>query len=326
MMAIAHVRNGVEVASFMNNPEDYVFYDFGGRLPELIMNGQLWRLVTPNFLHLGIGHLMFNSLALYQIGPQVEEAYGSQKFIVIYLLTGILSNAFACLFGIRGAGASGAILGLIGLMVAYGHRRGGSYGAAIKRQMLVWAAIGIALGFVLGADNVSHVSGFVAGLVVAYIIPPDPPSLFRSVFAWNAGAVLSAVLVVSSFAMVAVNYGKFQQLYDLARIERHLLRLNLTLRESMRWTAPADGDPVKIAGQLRDAAADVNRDSGIDQRTDVIRARLISLANERAALLESAAVDPAKAQASAQDYAEVNAAWEEYRGWVRTVRRDLGLD
>src|SRR6185436_19765149 len=122
-----------------------------------------WRLVTFNFLHIGLMHLLFNSSALYQIGPQVEELYSSQKFVFLYLATGVFSAFASFAFNIGGAGASGSIFGLIGLMVVYGYRQGGSYGKAIMRQMLTWAVIGFFFGMIIGANNVAHAAGFAAG-------------------------------------------------------------------------------------------------------------------------------------------------------------------
>jgi rhomboid protease GluP len=100
-------------------------------------------------------HLMFNSSALFSIGPQVEGIFGSQKFIFAYVGTGTAS-AFVSylLLPADTEGASGAIFGLIGLMAVYGYRLGGSLGRDLMRQMLIWAAIGLVFGFI-GANNIT---------------------------------------------------------------------------------------------------------------------------------------------------------------------------
>jgi rhomboid protease GluP len=213
MMVIADIRAGGDTSQVLMNPSARAFYDFGGRIISLIDRGEWWRLVTPNFIHLGLLHLLFNSFALYQIGPLVEESYGSQKFIFLYLATGIASNLGSYTFHINGAGASGSIFGLIGLMAVYGYRQGGTFGRELMRQMLIWAAFGIMMGFGIGADNVGHIGGMIAGAALGFIIRPGEPATSRGAMAWNAAAIAAAAIVTISFVMVAVNYGKQRPSY-----------------------------------------------------------------------------------------------------------------
>ncbi len=105
LMAVVQVNNGRGADAFLQSPTGLVLYDFGGLYPQSVTAGQWWRLVTFNFLHIGLMHLLFNSSALYQIGPQVEELYGSQKFIFIYMLTGITSAVASYFFNISAARA-----------------------------------------------------------------------------------------------------------------------------------------------------------------------------------------------------------------------------
>ena len=197
----------LETESALSGPSDTVFLDFGGQLTVAVANGEWWRLVTSNFIHLGIIHIMFNSLALYQIGPLVEEVYGSQKFIFIYVVTGLASSLCSYVFQINGAGASGAIFGLIGLMAVYGYRLGGSAGRALMRQMLIWAAFAVIVTF-SSANQVAHIGGFIAGAAMGFLIKGEHPATSRETLAWNAAAICSALLVVVSFVMIAVHYGE----------------------------------------------------------------------------------------------------------------------
>src|ERR1041384_636611 len=163
LMSIVEVRNGGGGEAFIKSASNGVLNDFGALVPSLIREGQWWRLVTFNFLHIGLMHLMFNSSALYSIGPQVEGIFGSQKFVFAYVGTGTASAFASYLFlPNNSAGASGAIFGLIGLMAVYGYELGGSFGRGLMRQMLIWAGIGIVFGFFIGANNVAHVGGFVS--------------------------------------------------------------------------------------------------------------------------------------------------------------------
>src|SRR5262245_34760666 len=148
LMAIVEIRNGGGGEKFIQSASSGVLNDFGALVPSLVRSGQWWRLVTFNFLHIGLMHLLFNSSALYSIGPRVEEIFGSQKFVFAYVGTGIASGVASYLFlPAETAGASGAIFGLIGLLAAYGYRQGGSFGRDLMRQMLIWAGIGIVFGF-----------------------------------------------------------------------------------------------------------------------------------------------------------------------------------
>src|SRR5215813_13520600 len=148
LMAIVEIRNGGGGEKFIQSASSGVLNDFGALVPYLVQSGQWWRLVTFNFLHIGLMHLIFNSSALFYVGPQVEEIFGPQKFVFAYVGTGTASAFLSYLFlPADSAGASGAIFGLIGLIAAYGYRLGGSMGRDLMRRMLIWAGIGIVLGF-----------------------------------------------------------------------------------------------------------------------------------------------------------------------------------
>src|SRR5438105_11193044 len=95
---------------------------FGVKSNAEIVKGQWWRFITPIFIHIGLLHLLFNSYALWIIGPQVEKLYGGPSFVVLYVLTGIAGVAgsyFYHPYSIS-AGASGAIFGLFGVLLVFG--------------------------------------------------------------------------------------------------------------------------------------------------------------------------------------------------------------
>src|SRR5213075_3591231 len=62
---------------------------FGVKDNAEIMRGQWWRFITPMFIHIGMLHLIFNSYALWIVGPQVEKLYGAARFVILYVLTGV---------------------------------------------------------------------------------------------------------------------------------------------------------------------------------------------------------------------------------------------
>lgn len=128
--------------------------------------GRWWTVLTGIYLHGGLLHILFNVLWIRQLGPAVEELYGPARMVVIFSVSGavgfVASNAFGHPFTI---GASGSIFGLLGAMVAFGHKRGGTFGSLILRQYGQWAILLFIMGFLMpGVNNVAHAGGFVGGL------------------------------------------------------------------------------------------------------------------------------------------------------------------
>jgi len=141
----------------------------GAKVNSAILAGQIWRLVTPIFLHIGILHVGVNMYSLYIVGPPVERLFGLPRMLTIYLLSGIAGVAFSLAFSSApSAGASGAIFGLLGAL-------GGLFGRAGSlqlRQIALVAVLNLAIGLSPGIDNWGHLGGLVAGLALAYAIGP----------------------------------------------------------------------------------------------------------------------------------------------------------
>lgn len=324
LMVLADLKSGT--ATFMNSPSNSVFHDFGGLYVPAVTVGEWWRLITANFIHLGIIHLMFNSIALYQIGPQVEEIYGSQKFIFLYVIMGLFSGICSYAFGISGAGASGAIFGLIGLMAVYGYRLGGAMGRALMRQMVIWAVFGVVvtLGF---ADQAAHIGGFVSGAALGFLIKGEPPATTRTALAWNVAAVCSALLVVVSFVMVAVNYGNRQTGQEVLDMDKSVRQLHKIFYDSLNINDSTSESASKTISGLRSAASDMEKLERIDDASDDIRRRLIELANRRADLFDNAKTNPAAPMLSSQsDAKEIEKVITDYHNWLDSVMSRYGLE
>jgi rhomboid protease GluP len=131
-----------------------------------------WSLLTANYLHGGLLHLVFNMLALRQLGPLATQEYGPYRMVIIYTLSGVGGFLLSFLAGVPlTIGASAAVCGLIGAMVYYGKSRGGAYGEAIYSQIGGWAIGIIIFGLVLpGIDNWGHVGGMAGGLALGYLL------------------------------------------------------------------------------------------------------------------------------------------------------------
>lgn len=134
--------------------------------------GRWWTLVSANYLHGGVLHILFNMFALRYVGLLVIEEYGTYRMFIIYTLGGVFGFLVSYLFGVPlTIGASAAVCGLIGAVLYYGKSRGGAYGQIIFRQIGGWA-IGIFIfGFVVpGIDNWGHGGGMLGGVILGFLL------------------------------------------------------------------------------------------------------------------------------------------------------------
>jgi rhomboid protease GluP len=335
LMSIVEIRNGGGGEAFIKSASSGVLDDFGALVPSLVRAGQWWRLVTFNFLHIGLMHLMFNSSALFSIGPQVEGNFGSEKFVFAYVGTGTASAFASYLFLPNGsAGASGAIFGLIGLMAVYGYRQGGSFGRGLMRQMLIWAGIGIMFGFFMGANNFAHVGGFVAGAALGFVLEPDAPSTAGSAARWNATAIGCIVLVAVSFVMAGRVYGsqqekeaqratlerRYRQDYEFAKIvEEAQDSIDDSFDLKREPGSATREDAIAVATELRRIAGEIDKASVTDDRAAAIKTRLIELINERAKTFDLAVSDSMVAAAISSNRDAFDAVFNEFSDWENNV-------
>lgn len=154
-----------------------VLLTFGAKVNELVAYGQVWRLLTAMFIHIGIIHLLFNLYALNALGPLVEGFFGHRRFLLIYLIGGLWGSVASYRFSdALSAGASGAIFGLVGAATVYFLRyreNFGERGRAIVQNMFVVIGINLVFGLSMaGIDNWGHMGGLIGGAVVAYGLLP----------------------------------------------------------------------------------------------------------------------------------------------------------
>ena len=177
----------------------------GGLIPLTL--GSWWTVLTANYLHADLLHILFNMLWLRQLGPLTENLYGSSRFIVIYTIAGVFGSMVSAFIGKTPlfVGASGAVFGLFGALIYYGLRRGGTFGSAIFRQMLLWAGISLVLGFTgSGVDNWGHLGGIVGGAVAAFILGYKEQR--RQLLAHHIAALVTLVFIATCFVMVVYNF------------------------------------------------------------------------------------------------------------------------
>ncbi len=182
-----------------------VLVRLGASLPLPYNLLQPWRLVTAVFLHGGLLHIGFNMWVLMDIGPMVEDLYGSARFLFVYVLTGIFGYVVSSFFGNFSIGGSGALLGLIGVMLAITMGRQSETMRMLRGQIIRWLIYLAIFGlFFRGIDNYAHAGGFVAGFILGKIMkdrePSSPEERRRAYFLGWA----SALLVIGAFVMVVV--------------------------------------------------------------------------------------------------------------------------
>ena len=183
-------------------------FDFGAKEPAAILAGQWWRLITAGFLHGGLLHILMNSWVLFDLGAQVEEIYGTSRYLVFYFvstITGFLASSFWS--PALSIGASAGIFGLVGAMIALGVRDRSAYGAAMQRMYVRWAVIVLLIGLVPSlfgisfVDNAAHIGGGIGGFVLAYIA--GTPRFSRTVEAfWRGAAAVCVVITGLAFAQM----------------------------------------------------------------------------------------------------------------------------
>ncbi len=171
----------LEATGGSENSENLI--DFGAKFGPAIAQGDWWRLITPMFLHIGFFHLLANSFGLFIFGGMVERIFGSVAFGAIYLVAGVLGNLFSYWADIGiyhstpiGAGASGAVFGIVGAFGSYlllNRHVLGQMGRQAMMSVLFIVGINFVLGITLsGVDNMAHLGGLFGGALLALVIAP----------------------------------------------------------------------------------------------------------------------------------------------------------
>jgi rhomboid protease GluP len=195
--------------------EDLLFY-YAGKINPLILNGEVWRLIAPAFLHSSILHIALNMYALYVIGRRLERFYGHGRFLLLYMLSAFAGNVLS--FVLTSASSIGASTAIFGLLAAEGmfilqNRK--LFGPARTRQMMtnliVILAINLFYGFMSVAriDNMGHVGGLLGGVFFAWKAGPllrvtgQPPFLEVHDIRRKGEVITASVVVIIGFTVIA---------------------------------------------------------------------------------------------------------------------------
>jgi membrane associated rhomboid family serine protease len=215
-------------------PNSEAMIKFGTDYTPLTLAGQWWRLLTSTFLHFGLMHLAFNMFALYVNGRMAERIYGSVRYLVIYLVGGLTGSLASLLWHplVNGAGASGAIFGVLGALLAFFVKKERGVPASVIKAQRYSAAVFIAYNLLNGArvqgiDNAAHLGGLVAGFVMGYLLS-RPLTPDRDQHSWTRQWVATLGLCGSATLLIV------------------FMLSNGTL--APRQARDSDGNPIPLAG------------------------------------------------------------------------------
>ncbi len=186
---------------------------YGAKINSAILQGEIWRFITPVFLHGSVLHIGFNMYALYSLGSSLEQHYGHGRFAALYLLSGFAGNVVSFLMSQSPSyGASTAVFGLVAAEIVFIWKNKRLFRNA--RFALVntigIVVVNLIIGLSPGIDNWGHIGGLLGGFAFAWFAGPvwrgemqvdgihvvDATSHDR---AWQAGG-----LVAFAFAVIAL--------------------------------------------------------------------------------------------------------------------------
>jgi rhomboid protease GluP len=158
-------------------PHPGIIIQWGSNFGPLTLSGEWWRLFTCMFVHFGLVHLAFNMWVLWNMGRLVERMFGSLHYALLYVFAG-LCGSMASLWwhpNINSAGASGAIFGLLGGLLAFVLNPASGVPPTIvatqRRSGIVFIAYNLFVGFTNhGIDNAAHLGGLVGGFVIGWLL------------------------------------------------------------------------------------------------------------------------------------------------------------
>lgn len=151
-----------------------VLIEFGARYTPLIKAGEWWRLITPGFVHIGLTHLVVNSVTLYFIGMYIENLFGHWRFLAIYLVSTLMGNLASAVFLPQSisAGASTGIFGLFGAFLMLGLAFWDEPAIhSLAHQFLILVLLNLGTDILVpGIDLAGHLGGLLGGFFMAAVV------------------------------------------------------------------------------------------------------------------------------------------------------------
>lgn len=183
-----------------------VLLKLGANHAPLVIHGEAWRLAAAMFLHGGLLHIGLNMFALYQAGQIVERLYGAAGFLLLYLGAGLAGNVASIWWNPSGisVGASGAVFGVFGALLAYLRAQPGSMPMSVFKQIrsstLAFIGYSLFAGVAIpGIDNAAHVGGLLGGMVLGYGLAQPLAATRLRLASPRALIALAAVVLASAW-------------------------------------------------------------------------------------------------------------------------------
>ena len=234
----------------------YTLNDLGAIDPASIYSGQYWRLFAAIFMHIGLMHLVVNTISIFIIGSMVDRFYGSKQFLFIYLVSGVVGSLGSYAFmspNTIGAGASGAVFGCLGALLSFFlimRSVLGEFGRQNFNAIALLAVVNLGFGFIVpGIDNWAHLGGLAAGFLIGIALtskfqPPIPiykPILHSKIMGRSYQSVIAILaLVVFTLALLLVgnirtgntfqgHYIKAGDMYEREKFSQALTSINMAI-------------------------------------------------------------------------------------------------
>jgi membrane associated rhomboid family serine protease/Flp pilus assembly protein TadD len=215
-MLVTQALFGINVAVFIGmvlsgaspmSPSGASLLAWGANIGPYTLTGQWWRLVSSCFVHIGIIHLALNMWCLWSLGELAEQLYGHVTFACVYLLCGIagsLASVYWHAAPTMSAGASGAIFGIAGAVIAsikLGEFAYPMMARGILQSLIVFVGYNVVFGAISGiTDNACHIGGLAAGLVLGALMAKAAPEE-RLLPRLGVMLVVAAVLMGSGYKL-----------------------------------------------------------------------------------------------------------------------------
>jgi membrane associated rhomboid family serine protease len=336
-----------------------VLIPFGAKLNYLIQTRhEWWRFVTPMFLHVNVLHLLVNMYSLWIVGPYVEKLYGSAKFVVFWVLTGVAGVAASYLTVRPGmsvgplarfifkttddpsAGASGALFGLVGVLFVFGikfrHELPEGFKRAFGTGLLPMIMLNLFIGYVGRGfiDNAAHLGGMLSGAMLALIVDYRRPGERSGIaVTWRVMQIAAIALVVISFLKTGQHLkdplpgGLVAQAVQPAEpMNTPFLIYAKSINDAQEAFVVATHD--KDTSNIDSAVKELDAAPHLDQKADDLRDRLKTFLVQAKQSNATAPASPQPGKNKAVQQGEIApeyAAWrKEYGQWLKTSGRNHG--
>ena len=170
---------------------------YGGNAHQLaIEQSEWWRLLTATLLHGSLAHIIMNGFSLWNLARPLEKHFGRETLFNVFVITGLAASLSFALFGSRDTisiGASGAISGMLGFLIAHGARNLEELIQQIRRNWINFALL-LVIGFSIpNVDDFAHGGGVISGILLGFIYPR-----FSRALRINFGRVCGVMLLSSA--------------------------------------------------------------------------------------------------------------------------------